>query len=65
MSNHKTPTEKRTDGEVYNYEKKKRHDRENASLVECKKNCKRIIHIVKNPHDLIEKRVIQIVKNHA
>lgn len=62
MSNHKSPTEKRTDGEVYNYEKKQRHEKEKMSLAQCKKHCKKIVHIVKDPHNLTEKRVIQIVK---
>ena len=62
MRNHKTPTEKRTDGQIYRYEIIEERNKTLGLLAKCKKHCKKIVHIVKDPHDLTEKRIIQVVK---
>lgn len=62
MRNHKTPTEKRTNGQIYRYEIAEERSKTISILSKCKKQCRKIVHIVKNPHDLTEKRIIQVVK---
>lgn len=40
----------KTEGSIYNFEKREERKRSIALLNECKNKCKKVIHIVKDPH---------------
>jgi hypothetical protein len=46
------PTEKRTEGAIYSFELREEKKRALELLAKCKRQCKRIKYIVKDPHTL-------------
>lgn len=54
--------QKRKGGAISRPEKRKQHERAQQIAENCHNKCKKIVHIVKDQHTMVEKRIIQIVK---
>ena len=50
----------KTEGSIYNFEKREERKRSLQLLSECKAKCKKVVHYVKNPHTQETTKVIQI-----
>ena len=53
----------KTEGSIYNFEKKEERKKSLQLLSECKSRCKKVIHLVKDPHTQETSKRVQICRS--